>query len=229
MARDRYHARAASSRTTNSRSSTSAARSRVLDTADDRRPTRCDGIDGLLLTGGDDVRRRIYGEAAHPTVDRGGAGPRRVRDRAGRLAHEADLPIFAICRGIQVLNVACGGTLVQDIPSQVPARSAKHRVADASAFELAHEVWIDKDIAAGEADARAAERRRRLRGQQPASPGGEGSRRRASIVSATAPDGVIEAIEDPAAASASASSGTRRTSGGPANSGRCSRGSWRLA
>src|SRR5581483_7397919 len=76
-------------------------------------------LDGLMLTGGDDVAPSRYGEAAHPTV---------VEDEAGRdgfeialveAARARDLPILAICRGIQVLNVAGGGTLVQDIPSQI--------------------------------------------------------------------------------------------------------------
>ena len=115
------------------------------------------------------------------------------------LARKQGLPILAICRGAQVLNVAYGGTLVQDIPSQVPgALSHKLEVPPHQAFELAHEIWLDKDTLlsklmrerlsdtdACEVNSRHHQAVRQLR------PG--------LIVSATAPDGVIEAIEDPAA------------------------------
>ena len=87
----------------------------VLDTADD--PARVlDRVDALLLTGGLDVDPALYGEAPHPTTEVDAA-----RDHfeipLSRAAVARDLPVFAICRGVQVLNVAAGGTLVQDIPS----------------------------------------------------------------------------------------------------------------
>src|SRR5438034_11694795 len=77
------------------------------------------GIDGLLLTGGDDVAPSRYGEPAHTTIVE--AEPGRDEFEIGLIAaaRKRDLPIFAICRGIQVLNVASGGTLVQDIPSDI--------------------------------------------------------------------------------------------------------------
>ena len=87
-----------------------------------------DGVDGLLLTGGGDVDPMQYGEAPHPTFD--AAEPGRDAFEIGLVtaARQRQLPILAICRGIQVLNVACGGTLVQDIPSQVPG-ALSHRLA----------------------------------------------------------------------------------------------------
>ncbi len=76
--------------------------------------------DRLLLTGGGDVNPARYGEAAHPAV----AGVSDQRDSAEEavlnLALDRRLPILAICRGMQVLNVALGGTLVQDITSERP-------------------------------------------------------------------------------------------------------------
>src|SRR5207302_7389731 len=65
-----------------------------------------EGIDGLLLTGGDDVTPAKYGEAPHPTVV--GAEPGRDEFEIGLVAaaRKRQMPIFAICRGIQVLNVA---------------------------------------------------------------------------------------------------------------------------
>lgn len=75
-------------------------------------------LDGLVLTGGADVDPDLYGRAAHPRlgpVDR----PRDLFEIALlKAARRAGQPIFAICRGMQVANVAFGGALVQDIPSQ---------------------------------------------------------------------------------------------------------------
>lgn len=78
-----------------------------------------DGIDGLILTGGKDVDAALYGERAHPEND----APRPDRDAWEiALVHAAiarDLPVLGICRGLQVLNVALGGTLVQHLPDVI--------------------------------------------------------------------------------------------------------------
>jgi len=74
---------------------------------------------GLLLLGGTDVDPALYGEERHPTTEIA-AAPRDAYEIAlVKAAIARDLPIFAICRGIQLLNVALGGSLVQDIPTQV--------------------------------------------------------------------------------------------------------------
>jgi putative glutamine amidotransferase len=160
--------------------------------------TALSGVDGLLLTGGDDVAPSRYGEAAHATVVEAEPG----RDEfeialiAAGLARQ--LPIFAICRGIQVLNVACGGTLVQDIPTQI-AGALTHSlpVPPNQPFSLAHEVWIERDSLLSKlmrerlADADTCEVNSRH--HQAVKDLAKGF-----TVSATAPDGVIEAIEDPA-------------------------------
>ena len=76
------------------------------------------GVAGLVVTGGEDVAPARYGEKAHPTVE-----PHEARDESEIAlileAYRRRLPTLAICRGIQVANVAFGGTLVQDIPSQL--------------------------------------------------------------------------------------------------------------
>ena len=161
--------------------------------------TVLNGVDGLLLSGGDDVAPSHYGEAKHPAVVE--VEPQRD-DFEIALVQEArrrNLPIFAICRGIQVLNVACGGSLVQDIPSQLPgALQHKLAVPPHQPFALAHEVWFEKDSLLGsllkdrlnEADTCEVNSRHHQAVKQVA----EGFR-----VTATAPDGIIEAIEDPAA------------------------------
>ena len=86
-------------------------------------------VEGLVLTGGEDIDPACFGESPHPAT---GAAHRR-RDEyelaLARAAHERRVPTLAICRGAQVLNVALGGTLVQDIPAQRPTAIA-HDVQD---------------------------------------------------------------------------------------------------
>ena len=158
------------------------------------------GVDGLMLTGGDDVAAARYGEKPHPTLVEAEAGRDEFELALIKNARAHNLPILAICRGIQVLNVACGGTLVQDIPSEVSG--ALPHSLDPPAhqpYDLAHEIWIDEDsllwtlmrerlsdIDACEVNSRHHQAVKRV---------ADGFK-----VSATAPDGIIEAIEDPAAA-----------------------------
>jgi len=157
------------------------------------------GIDGLMLTGGDDVAPARYGETPHQTVVE--VEPERDEFEVSLVAaaRASDLPIFAICRGVQVLNVACGGTLVQDIPTQV-AGALTHSldVPPHEPYSLAHEVWLDKDTLLAKlmgerlSDTDSCEvNSRHHQAVKQVAPG--------LVVSATAPDGVIEAIEDPAA------------------------------
>jgi putative glutamine amidotransferase len=78
-----------------------------------------DAIDGLLVTGGDDIDPARYGDSElHPRTS--GIDP--LRDELEldlvRGAIERDMPMLCICRGIQLLNVALGGTILQDIPDQ---------------------------------------------------------------------------------------------------------------
>jgi putative glutamine amidotransferase len=154
-------------------------------------------IDGLLLTGGDDVAPSRYGEAPHPSIIEAEAGRDEFEIGLVRAARERHLPIFAICRGIQVLNVAFGGTLVQDIPSQVPgALTHTLKVPPNEPYTLAHEVWLEKGSLLsnlmGErlSDGDACEVNSRH--HQAVKTIASGFK-----VSATAPDGVVEAIEDP--------------------------------
>src|SRR2546427_7401043 len=104
------------------------------------------GIDGLLLTGGNDVAPTRYGEAPHSTFVEAEPGRDEFELKLVAGARARNLPIFAICRGVQLLNVACGGTLVQDIPSQV-AGALAHSLAcpPNQSYTLAHEVWLEKD------------------------------------------------------------------------------------
>ncbi len=80
-----------------------------------------DTVGGLVLTGGEDLDPATFGQSAHPAT----GAPHAARDSCelalAREAHARKVPTLAICRGAQVMNVALGGTLVQDIPSQQPS------------------------------------------------------------------------------------------------------------
>jgi putative glutamine amidotransferase len=156
------------------------------------------GIGGLMLTGGGDVAPSRYGEAAHATVEAAEPGRDEFEIALVAAARARSLPIFAICRGVQVLNVACGGTLVQDIPSQIKgALPHSLPVPQHQPYELAHEVWVEKDSLLAKlmrerlVDEALEVNSRHHQAVKDVAGG--------LIVSATAPDGVIEAIEDPKA------------------------------
>jgi putative glutamine amidotransferase len=76
-------------------------------------------LDGVMLPGGGDVRPTVYGADAHPLTANIDDERDALEITLARWAFADDLPMFGICRGHQVLNVALGGTLVQDIPSEV--------------------------------------------------------------------------------------------------------------
>ena len=169
---------------------------RPLDPATDSPKHLTKNVDGLVLTHSGDLDPAHYGEEQHPAVRETSVERDEYELALVRRALDADLPILAICRGIQVLNVACGGTLIQDIPAQVPG-ALDHRVREPR-YAIAHDVWITKESRLGEVM------------KEPLDQGDTcpvNSRHHQAVkhvadgftVSATAPDGVIEAIERPAA------------------------------
>jgi putative glutamine amidotransferase len=147
-------------------------------------------LDGLVLTGGADVDPDLYGEEPDPDL----GALERDRDawemalfRAARLR---DLPILAICRGAQLANVALGGTLRQHVPFE---EGSGHPAWDANARAAAHDVHVAEGLV--------------LASLPPSDTGvnslhhqtidrlGEGV-----VVTAKAPDGVVEGIEIPGSA-----------------------------
>lgn len=146
-------------------------------------------LDGVLFAGGNDVNPLLYG--AHPSQKTGTVTPNRDRQEiqlARHLIEDTRLPVLYICRGNQILNVALGGTLHQDL---VESHFQNHSVLTAPATEVCHKVDIvDRSLL------------RKLLGKdtlevnslhhQAVDEVGNGL-----VVSARAADGVIEALELP--------------------------------
>lgn len=151
-------------------------------------------LDGLLLGGGDDIDPRYYGEAVLP-----GAGVKidARRDAAEllvtRAALAAGLPIFGICRGIQTLNVAAGGSLHQDLAVEnLDAATHQQKGSGKADWEPAHSIAVEAAsrvasiLGAPQAEVNSFHHQ----AVKAVAPG--------FAVTARAPDGVIEAIEHPA-------------------------------
>lgn len=149
--------------------------------------TLLERVDALVLTGGDDVSPARYGEPPHPALGRISDERDAAEIALVQTARELGLPTLAICRGVQILNVALGGTLIQDIPSQVgaeinhdpdtPRTSHSHQVEIATDSRLARAIGVthmEVNSVHHQAIRRVAPTLR---------------------VVATAPDGVIEGVE----------------------------------
>lgn len=78
-----------------------------------------DGVDGVLLTGGRDIDPALYEAERHPATRDAEPGRDTLELAIAGRALTSGVPLLAICRGLQVLNVAAGGSLVQDIPSEI--------------------------------------------------------------------------------------------------------------
>jgi putative glutamine amidotransferase len=140
----------------------------------------------LVLTGGGDVLPSLYGQEAHGATC--GVDPARdvTEELAIELAMKRGLPILAICRGIQVLNVALGGTLIQDIPTQHAApegcppvvHSGRDHEVRVEPGSLLHKMWGREAATVNSTHHQAVDRL--AAGLRPI---------------AWAPDGIIEAVE----------------------------------
>jgi len=154
---------------------------------DDAIDETLDALDGLIFSGGSDLDPELYGQEPHPETD----GVVRERDSAELALLQAalarDVPVLAICRGSQILNVARGGDLVQHLPEVVGDEKHKHTPgawAD-------HDVEIEDGTRLGEllGGDRAPVKSHHHQGFGRV---GDGLR-----VAARADDGTVEALEDP--------------------------------
>jgi putative glutamine amidotransferase len=145
-----------------------------------------DRLDGLLFSGGSDLDPELYGQEAHPETN--GIVPERDRAEIAllRAALERDMPVLAVCRGSQVLNVAQGGDLVQHLPDIVGDEKHKHTPGQ----------FADHDV-----DLEPGTRVQRILGDHAPvkSHHHQGYGRLGSGLheAARAEDGTIEALEDP--------------------------------
>jgi putative glutamine amidotransferase len=101
------------------------------------------GLDGLLLSGGSDLHPGYYGE--EPIPELGATIPERDAFEMALLEHalRRQIPILGICRGMQILNVALGGTLYQDLPSQMDHMVLLGHRQETPKWQPTHEVEVD--------------------------------------------------------------------------------------
>jgi putative glutamine amidotransferase len=147
-----------------------------------------DGIDGLLLSGGNDLDPGYYGEECAPEL--GVTNPERDAFEIAllRLALGRGMPVLGICRGMQILNVALGGTLYQDLSSQLGGNVLKHW-QETPKWQPAHEIEILYDSHLAEIT--------RCQNTKVNSYHHQGIKEVADglVVTARSSDGVIEAVE----------------------------------
>ena len=148
---------------------------------------KTEGFDGLVLMGGSDVNPSRYGEAAHAMTQ----PPDDPRDEVESLliseALERDVPLLAICRGLQVLNVALGGSLIQHLDD-----SLGHRVRDRDRSHPVHEAEVVPGMKLAEILGEPLTVAVNSRHHQAVRRVAEGL-----AISARAADGTIEGLESP--------------------------------
>ena len=150
-------------------------------------PETLDAVDGLVFSGGSDLDPELYEAEPHPET----SGVIRERDdfelELMRAALERDVPMLAICRGSQVLNVALGGDLEQHVPDRIGTDLHK----EVNGVFADHDV----DVLAGTRLASILDDRQDVKSHHHQGFGRLGSGLREA---ARAPDGTVEALEDPA-------------------------------
>ena len=148
-----------------------------------------DRVDGVLLTGGDDPDPILFGEEPHPNIDVVDARRDRFEIAIAREAHERGMPLFGICRGVQLFNIALGGDIYQDIGSQTESgiQHTQRRLDDGPWHEISIEEGSRLHAVVGATSLRVNS----FHHQACRRPG------RGLSVCATSADGLPEAIEDP--------------------------------
>ena len=101
-------------------------------------------IDGLILSGGGDIYSPLFGEELHPSVESFDLERDLYEIALVTQAVNSQKPVLGICRGMQLINVAFGGTLIQDIPSQIPESNVNHNQEEAREI-FTHSVNITQE------------------------------------------------------------------------------------
>lgn len=104
---------------------------------------------GILFPGGVDIEPRRYASLPHPRLGRVDPGLDEAQLALARVALADELPFFGICRGLQVLAVAVGAELYQDLPTEIPESNVRHDIKEPK-DQLAHSVEFDTDSRLGE-------------------------------------------------------------------------------
>lgn len=144
-------------------------------------------VDGLLLTGGEDVSPSLYGALPHPRLKNVNESRDSTEIALVLEARRRRIPVLAICRGIQVLNVALGGTLIQDIPGECPG--AFDHDAPGPRDSRTHQISIVPSTRTSAALGRTAAKVNSLHHQSVRNVAGE------LFITARSPDGIIEGLE----------------------------------
>ncbi len=159
-----------------------------LDLARTQQALLLQRLDGLLVTGsGSDLAPRFYGESQHYSFKKMSEARARMELRLSKLAFEHQIPTLGICGGMQSMNVALGGTLIQDIPAQIDTKI--QHLQKNSAENTVHPIHIEP---------KTLLRRVIKKSSIPVNSSHHQSVKsipRSFQISAVAPDGVIEAIE----------------------------------
>lgn len=160
-----------------------------LGLSDEDLRTAIQQMDGILLPGGGDIEPSIYQGQGHPTVAGIDADRDRVEITVARTAVHQQKPLLAICRGLQVLNVALGGSLWEDVELLMPQAMHHEHVHSHPRNYLAHNVTIEPDSLLAKQLGMTETAVNSLHHQ--------GIRRLANDLRATAvaPDDLIEAVE----------------------------------
>lgn len=151
-------------------------------------PVLAEELDGILLAGGNDCDPTLYGEEPHPSLEPMDERRQSNELALARVARQRGIPTLGICLGMQMMNVAGGGSLVQDIDSQIgteirhasePENRARHAVVVETGTQLAS-ILSSRELTVNSSHHQA------VRNVAP------GFR-----VTAHAPDGIVEGLEDP--------------------------------
>jgi putative glutamine amidotransferase len=99
-------------------------------------------LDGLLLPGGIDLHPNRYGEEVHPLTEEADLELDEFEITLASWAFQEDIPVLGVCRGMQLINIALGGSLYQDIDEQYPD-SIGHTHRNLPRTHLAHRISVD--------------------------------------------------------------------------------------
>lgn len=145
-------------------------------------PVALDEFDGLLLSGGGDINPARYGQEPDPHT----AGVDDARDELefalAKAALIRDVPVLAICRGFQLLNVVCDGSLVQHVEGHALMDGGQHEVVVTPGTRLAAALGTSGPVRVNTRHHQAVR---------------ETERADTLVVAAVSPDGLIEALESP--------------------------------